>query len=633
MSTNNQCYVTFVENSEVEIIFQYLFSITICIQYGHKYIAMEDFQKNILPSGSIPIVKVTFKNMSDFEKGALSSSHIICEGAFQCRELYIPFRESLVDYLTKNTEGIIRGFASSQTTGEFTTRSLLSIVPGIPEYRTGDIVLSLRLEDTSASSDSRSSVVKPHCYTEILEKWFSLEGHNGGRLIIVLETASSHHWHHKYLEYFQKWSPILTENTAVIRECKDLIHSHSPLCWVLSFLSEKTHRFIPISPDEFRVYNGPSAVFPTETISKRILQRLNVMCDHRDLKSLPYGAPDELFVEKPLDISHKKYVISPLISSEFVNDPLFTSSLKEPHYHLYKQSLFASSNKNHGWDCLRHYEILANGCIPIIEHLDKCPLDTLTSLPKQLLLEAYKELLPWRNTEEQRRLYPIYCERLFQFAKDHCSLSALTRRFLRDMTHLKSYSDSRICAASATSYLSANMQEFPDAYCKNVLMLVCDSGVNYTRELTWIGLKRWANANGSEAVEWPAIDYLYDSFPEDRLCELYENGITYSMRLPANMKIEMSEPEIVESIQSRKWDMIIYGKMGPDELFTGSIPHLPFWEHVFKRYSRDEIVFWYGGDGMQDMTNANRYSDHLVRHCQYARCFVRELNSWDGKLQ
>jgi hypothetical protein len=297
---------------------------------------------------------------------------------------------------------------------------------------------------------------------------------------------------------------------------------------------------------------------------------------------------------------------------------------------------------------LRHYEILANGCIPIIEHLDKCPLDTLTSLPKQLLLEAYKELLPWQNTEEQRRLYPIYCERLFQFAKDNCSLSALTRRFLRDMTHLKSYSDSRICAASiesanmqefpdayysdsricAASSVSANMQEFPDAYCENILMLVCDSGVNYTRELTWIGLKRFANDHGLNAVEWPAIDYLYDSFPKDRLCELYENGITYSMRLPANMKIEMSEQEIVESIQSRKWDMIIYGKVGPDELFTGSIPHLPFWEHVFKRYSRDEIVFWYGGDGMQEMTNANRYSDHLVRHCQYARCFVRELNRW-----
>jgi hypothetical protein len=92
-----------------------------------------------------------------------------------------------------------------------------------------------------------------------------------------------------------------------------------------------------------------------------------------------------------------------------------------------------------------------------------------------------------------------------------------------------------------------------------------------------------------------------------------------------------TEQELVESIQQKKWDMIIYGKVGPDETSVGSIPNLPFWSHVFKRYSRDEIVFWYGGDGMQDMTYANRYSEHLVQHCQYAKCFVRELIKWDGK--
>jgi hypothetical protein len=322
------------------------------------------------------------------------------------------------------------------------------------------------------------------------------------------------------------------------------------------------------------------------------------MCDHRDLKSISYSIPNELFVNEPISISEKKYVISPLLSSDFINFPSSDGCVLS-HYDL---SLFAFTNKTNGWDCLRYYEILANGCIPIIEQLDNCPRDTLTSLPKQLLLDAYKELLPWKNTEEQRQKYPIYCDKLFQFARNNCSVSAETNLFLHEMS----------------------------SPCKTILMLTCDSGVNYTRELTWIGLKRRASVQGYEAVEWPTIDYLYDSFPEDQLCELYENGITYSRRLPANAKIELSEQEVIDSIKSKKWDIIIYGKVGPDELSFGSIPQLPFWEHVFKRYSRDEIVFWYGGDGMQDMTNANRYSDHLVRHCQYGRCFVRELIRWNG---
>ena len=76
----------------------------------------------------------------------------------------------------------------------------------------------------------------------------------------------------------------------------------------------------------------------------------------------------------------------------------------------------------------------------------------------------------------------------------------------------------------------------------------------------------------------------------------------------------------------------IYGKVGPDEGEEGSLPNLPFWKEVFKRYSREEIVFWYGGDEMQDMTYGNLYSYHLVQHCQYAHCFVRELIRWDGKF-
>lgn len=164
-------------------------------------------------------------------------------------------------------------------------------------------------------------------------------------------------------------------------------------------------------------------------------------------------------------------------------------------------------------------------------------------------------------------------------------------------------------------------------------MLVCDGGVNYTRDLTWIGLKRWSDEVGSLAVEWPPLDYIYDSYPSDKLAEIYGNGFTYSRRLSSQLRVQMNEETVVQSIKSKLWDIIIYGKVGPDETEVGSLPNLPFWSHVFKRYSRDEIVFWYGGDGMQDMTYANRYSDHLVKHCQHGHCFVRELIRWPGAYQ
>tara|TARA_B100001057_G_scaffold492035_1_gene583582 strand:- start:45 stop:1031 length:987 start_codon:yes stop_codon:yes gene_type:complete len=59
------------------------------------------------------------------------------------------------------------------------------------------------------------------------------------------------------------------------------------------------------------------------------------------------------------------------------------------YYNMYSNSIFAMTNKKLGWDCLRHYEILMNGCIPLFLNIKDCPEYTLTSLPKDKLLKIY----------------------------------------------------------------------------------------------------------------------------------------------------------------------------------------------------------------------------------------------------
>jgi hypothetical protein len=66
------------------------------------------------------------------------------------------------------------------------------------------------------------------------------------------------------------------------------------------------------------------------------------------------------------------------------------------YYGDYAESLFGITMKKAGWDCLRHYEIMANGCIPWFLDLEKCPLATLVFLPKNELLQA-RQLLDSRG--------------------------------------------------------------------------------------------------------------------------------------------------------------------------------------------------------------------------------------------
>jgi hypothetical protein len=398
----------------------------------------------------------------------------------------------------------------------------------------------------------------------------------------------------------------LKEDFVLLRDCNALIHSNSTFCWIASFLSKtKTHRFIPItatyaSQNLGIIEESKDAVFRVESLEHEQVYRINIMCDHRDIETLSYSIPEEIIVTDSSSGISKTMTIAPLIPGG-VSDYKFGPGQESKYYAMYQASRFGLTQKKGGWDCLRHYEILANGAIPIFDNLEKCPLDTLVTFPKQLLKEAKSDLLPWCNTEQQQRLYSVYRIQFLSHIRQHCTCKVVAQEVL-----------SKIGASPESK----------------ILMLTGDSGVNYTRELTWIGMKRIL---GNNAVEWPPIDYLYDSFADNR-SKLYGNGFTYSRRLPHNLRVELSEQDIIQSIQDKKWDYIIYGKIGPDEGQEGSLPNLPLWSNIFKRYNREQIVFWYGGDEMNDMTWGNKYSHHLVNHCQYARCFVRELIRWDGKF-
>ena len=62
------------------------------------------------------------------------------------------------------------------------------------------------------------------------------------------------------------------------------------------------------------------------------------------------------------------------------------------YYNDYNEARFGVTLKKAGWDCMRHYEILANGCLPYFVNISACPQNTMTSFPKQLCSDLKKEI-------------------------------------------------------------------------------------------------------------------------------------------------------------------------------------------------------------------------------------------------
>jgi hypothetical protein len=55
------------------------------------------------------------------------------------------------------------------------------------------------------------------------------------------------------------------------------------------------------------------------------------------------------------------------------------------YYQDYQYSKFAITTQKAGWDCMRHYEIMGNGCIPLFPDIAHCPRFIMMKFPKALV--------------------------------------------------------------------------------------------------------------------------------------------------------------------------------------------------------------------------------------------------------
>lgn len=66
------------------------------------------------------------------------------------------------------------------------------------------------------------------------------------------------------------------------------------------------------------------------------------------------------------------------------NKSTYTYNTEVDYYQDYKFSKFGRTTRKAGWDCMRHYEIMANGCVPIFEEIANCPRFSMMRAPKAL---------------------------------------------------------------------------------------------------------------------------------------------------------------------------------------------------------------------------------------------------------
>ena len=291
-----------------------------------------------------------------------------------------------------------------------------------------------------------------------------------------------------------------------------------------------------------------------------------------------FSIPKEKICE--LNDAVKTKLLSHLIPGN-VNTYVYNN--EEAYYNEYRTSYFAITKLKGGWDCMRHYEILANGCIPYFIDIERCPSNTLTFLPKELILEG-------------NRLYErIKHKKINELTEDEVSTYNRLRTQLLEHTKLYLTTD------KMAEYV---LQTANAGNAKRILYLSGDVGPDYLRCLTLHGLK---TLFGSRCHDYPPIPHLYKS-ERIRYAGLYGKGITYTNLLDPTLHDKTFDQTVVEDIQNKLYDVVIYGSYHRG---------MPYYDLVCDVYRPNEIILLCG----EDIHSCNY--DFFVKKGHVV--FVREL--------
>lgn len=255
---------------------------------------------------------------------------------------------------------------------------------------------------------------------------------------------------------------------------------------------------------------------------------------------------------------------------------------EEEYYNEYKKSYFAITKLKGGWDCMRHYEILANGCIPYFIDIDKCPINTMVFLPKELILEG---IILYNNKFNDKKIDELTEDIINEY-------NILRTKLLE---HTKKY----LTTAKMAQYI-LNQTNFRE--CKKILYLSGNVDPDYLRCLMLHGFK---SIFGSNCHDYPKISHMYkDSNINHNF--LYGKGMSYASIVDPILRDDNLDNTILDDIKNKYYDIVIYGS------YHRGMPH---YDLVSSVYKPNEIILLCG----EDLHECNSKDWVNKGHCVFVR--------------
>jgi len=326
--------------------------------------------------------------------------------------------------------------------------------------------------------------------------------------------------------------------------------------------------------------NHPKSIFinNTEYLNINIYVDINnnkVYTYPPNLFPITFCIPEEKIInDKDSTNITKEKILSNLIPGDMST---YIYNTEKEYYEEYQKSYFALTTKKAGWDCMRHYEILANGCIPYFPLMNDCPSNTLSLFPKELI-------------KESNILYEDY------------NLKGLNvNEYNKLRTKLLDYTRAHLTTLKMAEYILNKINVKPN----KILFLSGNLYSDYLRCLTLHGFKQLM---GDKCHDYPKVPHLYKNHTIEQQ-NMWGKGFSYEGLLDNNLHNDELDKTIKEDIENKNYDIIIYGS-----LHRG----LPLYDICSQYYKPNEIIFLCGEDEHKCCMNEIIMNGHYL--------FMREFD-------
>ena len=240
---------------------------------------------------------------------------------------------------------------------------------------------------------------------------------------------------------------------------------------------------------------------------------------------------------------------------------------------------------------MRHYEIIAAGCVPFFANLDACPPETLTTLPKAPIAEA----MSWPGVDGTKATIDVAVfpkERYFALRDAICS-------------HVRKQCITRALASYILDTVAPHVKSRDNA--KKVLFLSGDARPDYLRCSALAGFMQLLGVE--RVVDVVHVPHIYTSFDAEQVTALYGRGFSYTRTVavtPEQEALRAAQRDaatVQRNIAARAYCLIVFGSVHRG---------MPFLSLVQQHYAKSEVVMLCGEDETE-LACVDTFGTHFKR--------------------